>query len=417
MKRIGLCAALLASACQPHSQPHSQLGELAAVPSCSREIVPPPTLATAPSWRRTPFAVEPKGVYTFHHPLDSNAKQPTALDIAADLKLAPGDYLGLQSFGRWYWGSDTGPGGPTSNSLGAVFVDAAGHFLAPAKSGQEQPFVSQPTYYGNIAADIAEDFRVPDDAETIVRIPAGAKRVLLAVGDSAYGDNSVAGEFGVMVFEPNRPSAEPSSFEASATAQADAAAPLFEQAQLQSMLALDFPEAESFSVSPFAGQGGADVEAQWRGNYGGGWLPLRSTYSGQRTNGRHWGWDLFSPKGTPLVAPVWPSLMIVPNKSVTFGNTVAFGFKVRGRKYLIGYAHLESVAGAGRSIAGPELVGYSGCTGSSVESTGCGARYEAGKVRGTRNDHVHVGLYNDQVLNPVDGQDCNPARFLPWRIG
>ena len=413
MRRIGLFAALLASACQPHSQ----LAEVASVPSCRSEVIAPPTLAAAMSWIRTPFKVEPKGVYTFRHPADTAALNPTALDIAADLKLAPGDYLGLQSFGRWYWGADTGPSGPTANSLGAVFVDANGRFLAPAKSGQEQTFATPPTYFGNVATDIAEDFRVPDDAETIVRIPAGAKRVLLAVGDSAFGDNSPAGEFGVMVFEPNRKSAEPAVFDAAeAKERADDAAPLFEKAQLRALLALDFPEAQSFSVSPFAGQGGVDVQAQWRGNYGSGWLPLRSTYSGQRTSNRHWGWDLFAPKGTPLIAPVWPSLMIVPPASASFGNTVVFGFKVKDKKYLIGYAHLDSVAGAGRSIAGPELVAYSGCTGSSVESTGCGARYEAGPARGTRNDHVHVGVYNDQVLNPVDGQDCNPARFLPWRI-
>ena len=412
MKQNGLVVLLLLTACQS-TNPYESLA--VATPSCQREIVAPPAVPAPQNWVRTPYKVEPKGIYTFRHPADSAALQPTALDISKDLKLRPGDYLGLQAFGRWYWGGDTGPNGPTSNSLGAVFVDAAGHFLRTANSGQEQDFVTPPTYFGNIATDIGEDFRVPDEAETIVRIPAGAVKVLLAVSDSAYGDNSPAGEFGVMVFEPNRMSAEPGSL-TTVKAVLENAAPLFEEAQLKAMLALDFPEAENFSVSPFAGQGGTDVTGQWRGNYASGWLPLRSTYSGQRTDGRHWGWDIFSPKGTPLVAPVWPSQMIVPNASETFGNTVVFGFKIKGKKYLIGYAHLDRIAGDGRPIAGPELVAYSGCSGSSVEKSGCGVRYESGPARGMRNDHVHVGLYNDQVLNPVDGQDCNPARILPWKI-
>lgn len=412
MRRIAILPLILIGSCQQASIESASL----VTPSCKSSLPLAPDIAPRAAWVRTPFKVNPRGVYTFRHPVDTQATVATEIDIVRELKLMPGDYVGLQSFGKWFWGSDTSPSGSTSNELIAVFVDSAGHFLAPASAGEEEKFVTQPTYNGNIATDIAEDFRVPADAETIVRFPQGAVKLLLQGSDSYYGDNSVAGEFGVMVFEPNTKSGEPTTlFESDigGTAQAE----MFSATEVQGQFAVDPPEATGFAASPFAGAASADTTAQWRGNYGGmGWIPLRSTYAGLRNNGRHWGWDLFSPKGTPLVAPVWPSLMIATPKSDTFGNTVAFAFKYHGKKYLIGYAHLDRIEGDARKITGPEVVAYSGCTGSSVEKLGCGSRYETGAAKGMRNDHVHVGLYSDQAVNPVDFKACNPGTVLNWLI-
>ncbi len=378
-------------------------------------------MPTAKTWIRTPWPVEPKGVYTKRSLQDQGATDPTAIGIAKDLNLAPGDYVGLQAFGKWYWGSDTSPTGPTSQQLGAVFVDAKGKALAPAKSGQNAAFQTPPTYHGNEWTDIPEDFGVPVDEDVIVRVPAGATRILFGVGDSAYGDNSKAGNFGVMAFEPNRRSGEATS--AAGTLRDDDESEIFSQADIAALLAIDPPEAKAFSFSLFAGAAGDDTGAQWRGNYGGsGWAPLRSTYAGKRDTSRHWGWDIFAPRGSALVAPVWPSYMEVPppkpptSEAGTFGQTVVFAFKVKGKRYLLAYAHLDAVEGAARSISGPEVVGYAGCSGlKPTDLVGCSSRYESGKARGMRNTHVHVGLYRDGTI-ANDQIACDPRTFLNWTI-
>lgn len=389
--------------------------------SCFPAVPAAPRIPEASMWMRQSWAIEPRGVYTRRSLQDTAATDPTALDIAKDLTLVAGDYVGLQAFGKWYWGADTSPTGPTSQQLGAVFVDAKGIMLAPAKSGQGEAFHTPPTYFENENTDIPEDFRVPADKDVIVRVPSGATRLLFGVGDSAYGDNSTAGDFGVMVFEPNRKSGERTLAPEGQTD--DIESEIFNGVDIAALLATDPPEATAFSSSPFAALAGVDSSAQWRGNYGGsGWAPVRSTYAGKRDSSRHWGWDIFAPPGSALVAPVWPSLMAVPPlkpptaKTGTFGQTAVFAFKFKGKRYLIAYAHLDAVEGSARPIAGPEVVGYAGCSGlKPTDLVGCQSRFESGRARGMRNSHVHVGLY---TATPIanDKLACDPSTVLDWKI-
>lgn len=290
--------------------------------------------------------------------------------------------------------------------------------MAPAKSGQEQPFVTQPTYFGNWPTDIPEDFFVPTAKETIVRVPAGAVKLKFTVDDSAYNDNKPVDQFGVWVYEPNREYKKAGSPEMLVIADVEEAREIFSAEDAKVLAGTPYPEAKSFAASPFAGPANADSGPQWRGNYeGSGWNRLRSTYSGQRTSRRHWGWDIFSPSGTPLIAPVWPSSMVVPaNESQTFGRTVGFAFKWKGQKFLLAYAHLDRVVGTNRSIAGPEPVAYSGCTGEVKKVLPfCGSVMNTAATQGTRNDHVHVGLYQG-IENAADGYACDPGYVLNWKI-
>lgn len=391
-------------------------GQRTAAASCRRvQSTNQFALAAVPTWSRKLFDVEPRGVYTFRHPLDTNATAPTELRIVQDLKLQAGDYVGLQAQGRWYWGSNTGPDGPTSQRLGGVFVDAAGRRLAPAKAGQESRFETLPTYWGSQVTDIPEDFAIAADAETIVRVPRGATKLLLSVGDGAYGDNSKAPNFGVMVFEPNRKSGESAINVASGTTEAEG--DLLSEVWPTVRTRVDPPVATGFSSGPFAGPASAETRPQWRGNYAGnGWKPDRSKYNAPRDSARHWGWDIFSPAGAELVAPVWPSYMDVPPASASYGNTVVFSFKSGGRVWRIAYTHLSGIVGGARTITGPEVVALSGCSGSSVDQTGCGRRYETGAAKGMRNDHVHVGLFQNPATNANDQYACDPRGFLNWSI-
>jgi murein DD-endopeptidase MepM/ murein hydrolase activator NlpD len=416
MKRIALMSILLASSCHPAIEDRTL--DL----SCKPEVPNPPAIAPVASWIRGAWPVEPKGVFTKHHWQDQGVLPPTALTLA-ELKLGAGDYVGLQAFGRWYWGSQTGPGAPTSDSLGAIFADNQGHFLAPAKSGQEEAFRTPPLWHSGEPTDITQDFSVPTDRETIVRIPAGATKILFEVNDSAFGDNSVAGEFGVRVFEPNHRSAEPAGLKGQADDDEFAGAP--DPRMIRSLLAEPVPEATSFSFSPFADQQSPDAGSQWRGNYiNSGWAPSRSVYAGKRSTERHWGWDIFSPKGSALVAPAWPSRMTIKNLPPTvddhgnprsnFGLTAIFTFKYKRKIYMLFYGHLDSIKGEEGVINDPEIVAYSGCSGlTPSDLVGCGSRYETGSARGMRNDHVHVGLWY-----PVNKETktCDPRALLNWAI-
>lgn len=409
--RLAPVAILSIAGCQPGGE-----GQRLAAASCrSLSAIDEAAVSAVPTWTRKLVDVEPKGVYTFRHPLDTKATAPTELRIARDLNLQPGDYVGLQAQGRWYWGENTGPDGPTSQRLGGVFVDGRGRKLAPGKSGQESRFETPPTYWGSQPTDIPEDFAIPPDAETIMRVPAGATKLLFSVGDSAYGDNSTAPNFGVMVFEPNRKSAEP--VVTAASSQSEAEGDLFSAIWPTVKETADPPVATGFSAGPFAGPDSAETRPQWRANYAGnGWKPDRSKYDAPRDSSRHWGWDIFSPAGAELVAPAWPSYMDVPPQSASYGNTVVFSFKSGGRVWRIAYAHLGAIVGGARSISGPEVVARSGCTGSAVDQTGCGKRYEVGPAKGMRNDHVHVGLFQHPATNANDQYACDPKRFLNWTI-
>ena len=408
MKRLALIVALLASACRP------SVGERALDLSCRPQVVDPPIISAAQQWKRLYQKVETKGTYTQVWGGDTGKLDPTTIDLAR-LNVGPGDYVGLQSSGMWFWGHDTSPQGPTTNRLGAVFTDAKGHFLLPGKSGQETRFETGLTCPGNVDQEMVQDFAVAADGETIVRVPKGATHLKFSTGDCFYGDNSPKGDFGVIIFEPNRKSAEPTPLAALA-ADGDPGE-MFDKAMLDKIFAEPLPEARFFSRNPFSVQPIDDLPSQWRGNYrGNGWKPLRSSYSGKRDN-RHWGWDIFAPLGTPLVAPVWPSKMVVPPES-SYGKVAAFAFKYRGRKLLIAYGHLDRLSGGARPINGPDVVGYAGCSGlTGTDAIGCGKRFPNGPANGMRNDHVHVGFYNG-VERPADSDNivCDPRTVLNWTI-
>lgn len=408
MKRFVLILVLLTTSCQP-------TGERALELSCYPNVTDPPLFKSPEQWKRVFKKVETKGTYTNVWSGDPKT-DPTSLDLVNSLRVVPGDYVGLQSSGVWYYGRDTGPNGPTSNRVGAVFADAQGQFLFPGKAGQETDFEIPSTCPGGVSQKVDEDFNVPPDRETIVRVPERATQLLFSVGDCYYNDNSPKGDFGVMVFEPNRKSAETASVEI--LSESDEVGAMVDRETLREIFAAPLPKAQFFSRSLFTSAASEHLDLQWRGNYEGasGWSPLRSTYSGPRTDGRHWGWDIFSPKGTPLVAPVWPSKMLVPPER-TYGKVAAFAFQYRGQKLLLAYGHLDRVEGGPRPINGPALVGYSGCTGPAAMMAACGRRIESGKARGMRNDHVHVGLYKGELQQPADkGYACDPRAVLKWTI-
>lgn len=331
----------------------------------------------------------------------------------SSLGLKEGDYIGLQAQGKWFaWKGDPTP----FANLGAVFM-AGSKLLAPGNFGQEQPFAfwdkpgNQPMGVTNL------DFTVPEDQEVIVRIPPKATRIAFSVPDWRVGDNCpppVTGDqgyncastaFGVMVYKPNSPGAA-----LMAPLQAAEEDDAQEQLRLGAIDVTNVPEAKHFSAGPFAAAASAATDAQWRGAYHT-WAPQQSKYGADRGNGkRHWGWDLFAPAGTRLLAPAWPSQMTVPPHSPTFGNSVVFSFKYKGKVHHIAYSHIQQIVGVERYVQGAEVVALAGCTGN-AQGAGCGKAYP----NGTRNDHVHVGLFQ-RTAQPIDVNACDPASLLKWKI-
>lgn len=355
----------------------------------------------APSSPWTPrlYPVDPRGYYTVKSVQDNQAVPATRVTLSS-LGLSPGDYVGLQAEGRYFF-STNGP--ETGSRLGAVFRRGS-TMLHPGRFGDQADFPTWPTFYGQIPTNIPQDFEILSDREVIVRIPPGADRIDLSVGDSHYSDNRPAGAFGVRVFKPNKEGAPMSGY--SDPPEDDAITAL----GLPAIDTTNAPKAQSFSPGPFSDRQEAATDPQWRGAYST-WRPADSRYAARRPGNRvHWGWDIFAPRGSRLIAPVWPSMMTFPEYSATYGNSVVFSFKRSGKVYHIAYSHLSGRTGPERYITGPEEVGFVGCSGN-AEGPGCGARY----ANGTRNDHVHVGLFRTGP-RPADRAACDPAGVLKWRM-
>jgi hypothetical protein len=351
-------------------------------------------LTTAP-WIPRFVSVESRGYYTVKSVQDNEAVAATEVTLSS-LGLSPGDYVGLQAEGSYFF-SVHGP--ETGSRLGAVFKSRTAK-IVPGRSGDQVEFVTGPTYFGEIPTDIPQDFTVPADREVIVRVPAGADRIAFSPGDSHYSDNRPNGAFGVRIFKPNHEGAPVRG--------------ITDQPEEDAIVALglaridtrNVPTARSFSPNPFSSRQDTATAARWRGAYST-WRPADSRYGGRQ--GTHWGWDIFSPSGSKLIAPVWPSKMTF-SESETYGSSVIFSFKRNGKIYHISYSHLSGRIGPERYIDGPEEVAIVGCTGN-ANGAGCGTRY----ANGTRNDHVHVGLFNSSGPRPEDRFACDPAGVLNWR--
>jgi hypothetical protein len=391
--------------------------------NCRPPPKPSPVAAEVrPPWTTRTFPVLVRGMYVPAMAGDA-AVNPTVIELAG-IGLAPGDYIGLSAKGGWYaWNGDPN----AYHRLGGVFRDKKGSRLKPGDFGQDVPF----QFWGNPAGsfgDIPEDFDIPEsqDRQTVVRIPKGATQIAFSVGDWWVGDNcppEVTGygaykcgdaKFEVEVTEPNRPNVEAASGpEAIATDEPDIATLGVKPSDFRS-----YPEAKSFSASPFATASSSATDGQWRGNYPprGAWLPNRSKYDQPRPTTtdpkrRHWGWDIFAPYNSKLVAPVWPAELRYTTGN-GFGNVAVLAFTWKKKPYWLIYAHLNGPVGANRTITGPEVIAMAGCTQNS--DGGCGMPLR----NGTRTDHVHVGLLQvpNQNGNVADSNACDPAAVLPWKL-
>ena len=111
--------------------------------------------------------------------------------------------------------------------------------------------------------------------------------------------------------------------------------------------------------------------------------------------------------GSKLIAPVGRSyLHFYPAGQISgYGNVAAFFFSYGGKNYVAIYAHCSGFIGSNdRQIKMGEEVAYWGCT----DVTSCGAELAGGG----RTDHVHVGLYEGQLISDRTGKPIDPATFL-----
>lgn len=395
-------------------------GEIAAVRDgmhasvVCREATKEGPLASArvQSWRPTLFDIAVRGRYMKAAPGDKTVAA-TALSLSS-LGLREGDYIGLRAEGRWFaWKGDPTP----FANLGAAFMSGS-RLIGPGNFGQERPFAfwDMP---GNQPMGVTElDFEVPTDREVIVRIPPRATKIVFSVPDWWIGDNCppivggpdgyscASSAFGVTVFKPNSPASAMSDV-TDAIADEDNAQIRLELGKID---ASNLPEAKYFSLGPFSDKEGIATSPQWRGAYKS-WAPEQSRYGADRGDGKkHWGWDIFAPFGSKLLAPVWPAQMTVPPHSETFGDSVVFSFQYKGIVHHIAYSHLKEIIGVERYIQGLEEVALSGCSGNASDQ-GCGTPYP----NGTRNDHVHVGLFQ-RTAQPIDINACDPSGLLKWKI-
>lgn len=340
--------------------------------------------------------VNPRGVYTLRSPRDTRAVAATQVRLS-DLGLSPGDYVVLQVEGR-FLPNDTLP--PTQR-LGAVFLKSSTK-IAPGAFGAQGSYWTPPTLYENIVTDIAQDFEVPASPGVVVRIPKDTTALAFSVGDSFYGDNAPAGSFGVTITKPNQ---KTTALTGGPLAKAE---PDIREAGLSFRAATDLPTATNFSASQVASTASSETKPQWRGHYPNGWAPAGSKYKGPRAGGTHWGWDIFAPKGSKLVAPVWPA-QLTYKRSDSYGLMAIFAFKWKNKPYQIIYAHLDQQIGADRTINGPDEVGIAGCSGN-AGGAGCGSPL----VGGGRTEHVHVGLFR-YAETVTDKSACNPDFVLNWK--
>jgi hypothetical protein len=114
---------------------------------------------------------------------------PTILDLAA-LGFAAGASMLVEQRGDFAFRSDL----PDTATVMLGVFSASSTLLAkgnlnrvPDAIDAGVDAVSGPTFHGNLATDIPEDFRI--DPATHITVPAGALFLLVGVSDSFYGDN------------------------------------------------------------------------------------------------------------------------------------------------------------------------------------------------------------------------------------
>ena len=130
------------------------------------------------------FRVDPAGTYLVTNPPD-RPKAPTAIDLGA-LGIRAGDLIALRLFGAY---NPSQSSTDTKQLLGGVFR-GSGQFLAPGQGSIVSPFVSLPSFFGNIPTDISQDFTVPAAPFIRLRVPPGATQILFTSGDSFFSDNT-----------------------------------------------------------------------------------------------------------------------------------------------------------------------------------------------------------------------------------
>jgi hypothetical protein len=402
-------------------------------PRCRQKPETAPAVPEDPqkpaAWASKDYDVLARGRYTppFQDDVvgkDADAVFPGTVVTLAELGLNPGDYVGLRAKGGWLGGK-----GDTQHSdMGAVFEDGNGVPLPPANFGQEEPFHFWGPNGGPPYAEVDSDFRVNPNYPIYVRIPKDAQKIAFSASDYWVSDNcppavehgsdaskyDCPGQtFQVTVSEPNRP---PSGARLPVAVEVGED---FGGLIRAGVNPAEFPEAKGFSSSPFATNADPATDAQWRGNYAiSGWRPDMSKFRGDRPtlpSKRHWGWDVFAPFNTKLIAPVWPAdlhFMITPPEAA-YGSIAVFGFKYHGTPWLLFYAHLNSFEGKDRRITSAEIIGRAGCSGN---ATGNGCEDEL--ASGGRTNHVHVGLMRieNNKYKISDEMACDPAMVLNWTV-
>lgn len=152
---------------------------------------------------------------TFLHTNESTPT-PSALAVRlSDYGFVAGDRIRLEVLGD----IDNGPGGDTFTFTVGLF-SSSNTLLAPsllnrvpgALASDGTPIVTLPTFFGNQATDIAEDFGFDTPDGTIVTVPTGALYLFLAKTDQLYQDNSDPdGDYGVRLSRVTAEVPEPAS--------------------------------------------------------------------------------------------------------------------------------------------------------------------------------------------------------------
>lgn len=149
-----------------------------------------------------------------------HTNEPTVLPSPVALRLSDfgfvaGDRIRLEVLGD----IDNGPGGDTFTFTVGLF-SSSNTLLAPsllnrvpgALASDGAPIVTFPTFFGNQATDIAEDFGFDTPDGTIVTVPTGALYLFLAKTDQLYQDNSDPdGDYGVRLSRVTAEVPEPAS--------------------------------------------------------------------------------------------------------------------------------------------------------------------------------------------------------------
>ncbi|MBN2367232.1 MAG: T9SS type A sorting domain-containing protein [Calditrichaeota bacterium] len=145
----------------------------------------------------TTISINPKQTYLR---INNDPGTLDAIPLALDsLGISWGDSLMLQQMGDY----DNGPGGDVYTAMIGVFstndslLDPSQPHRVPGAIEAGEDYVSSPTWSGNLATDIPEDFRIDT---TYISVPDSAEYIFVCAHDSKYGDNSDPdNDFGVRI--------------------------------------------------------------------------------------------------------------------------------------------------------------------------------------------------------------------------